>query len=115
MLYTKPLFDQTHEFLLSLVDEFHVLDELSKLYVAVMGQEKRVPRFAQNLYEVCVVSGTDMSQFGMCGLDVGVNGSLHQLPQWLLVVGEQLQSTTNTLVVGTGQPRSCERAPSQNI
>ena len=83
--------------------------------MTIVGQEKRVPRLTEKLDEISVVPGTDMSQFGMCRLDVGVNRRLHQLPKGLFFKGQQFQAATTSFAVRTTQSWSGQRAPVQNI
>ena len=80
-----------------------------------MSQQESVASFAQKLNEVCIMSRADMSQFGMRGLDVRIDGSVHQLSQRRFVVGEVLKAAAHTLVVRAGQPRSRQGAATQDV
>ena len=70
-LRSKTFSNQQHEFLLSLVDEFHVVNKLSKSYWSIGSQSKRVPRLNEKFNEVRVVPRADVSQSGMGRTDVG--------------------------------------------
>lgn len=72
----KPFFHKEHEFLLSLVGEFHVLHQLRELSVAIMRKYERVARLAQEVDEVTVVAWRDMCESRVRCVDVSSDRSL---------------------------------------
>lgn len=58
----KPFFHKEHEFLLPLVGEFHILNQLRELSVAIVREYECVARLAQEVDEVAVVAWRDMCE-----------------------------------------------------
>lgn len=76
----KPLPHQHHEFLFALVDLFQVVYELCELNVSVVSHHECLPGLAQELDELAVVAWTDVCEPRVCGVNVGPDGCVQQLP-----------------------------------
>lgn len=88
----KPFLHKEHEFLLSLVGEFHILHQLRELSMAVMRQYERVPCLAEEVDEVTVVARRDVCESRVRGVNVRSDCSLEQLPEGRSVVAQWLDT-----------------------
>lgn len=96
----EPLFYKEHEFLLAFVREFHILDELCELCVAVVREDEGVSRLAQEVDEVSVVAGGDVCEARVRRVDVRCDGSLEELAQRRSVVAQGLACSARSTAGG---------------
>lgn len=94
---SESLSDERHELLLALVYLLQVVYKLGELNVSIGRHQEGLPGFAEELDEFAVVAWADVRQPRVCGVDVGADGGVQQLPEWSLVKRHQLGRVSATV------------------
>jgi len=78
---SESFFDETDKFLLSLVSQLHVLDQLAELQGPIVGQHEGVASLEQEVDELRVVTRRDATQSRVRRCHIRCHGGLQELPQ----------------------------------